>query len=472
MLEPVYATKFLDRISAEDRLILQRSGIVPVNDIYFELWQRQCAINLLYGGRGGGKSEAVYDKMVHNALTHKYFNLYYGRKVRDKVHKSCFESLHESIVKLGVKRDFTYSTADNSTMVIRCKHNDNKMQPFGADKPESLKSIKDPSHVILEEADQFDFFDLTEIIPVLRTPKAFTELYMMFNTKDVRPDHWIMKVFFPDKYEGDDKAKEDLLDGMDIRRIFANYYDNHFIDHEEYRKKLWLSSGGSKILFDCIANGAWGINENGKPWLYSFRDADVDRTHIRRLPHLRQEPIYLAFDFNADPVACTAWQKSNTNGGIGCYLHCIREFGGAVKIDDLCDRIKTAFPASIFFVCGDRSGQNQDVGRNQTLYQMIQAALSLTDKQMHLNTHNLEHADSRLLCNAVFEHYPVLIDESCTNLIADCRKATIDPKSVRGNQLLKNREDHKMDYFDSMRYFMQTYMLKYMRDNHMVMLNA
>jgi len=250
----------------------------------------------------------------------------------------------------------------------------------------------------------------------------------------------------------------------DYMYIHALVTDNPvFANDPEYMESL---KNLPHMEYEIYVKGNWDINLNEHPWLYAFRDEQHKNTHIRKLPFMQTEPVYLTFDINAEPLSCTAWQRSRK---MGLWAHCIREFGGHIKVDDICQQIRSAFPNTILYVTGDRSGQNQDVGRNQTIYQMIQAHLGLSDRQMNLNTHNLEHADSRLLCNTIFEHYPIFIDPSCVNLIADCRKATVDMESVRGNQLLKDRGDYKMDYFDGMRYFFQTYFLQYIRDNYLIL---
>jgi len=458
-LRPVKASGFIGVVPAEDRSLLMKAGMAPVNDIFWQLWHERHRIWLLFGGRGGGKSEAVFDRQLDKALRDDYMQCFYGRKVYDTLHDSCFKTLIASIDKLGLKNEFKYSTADNSTMVVKCKRNDNMFIPFGADKPDKMKSIKDPSCLILEEFDQYSFNDMVSLFPSLRTIKAHCELFAMFNTKDVLPNHWLLQMFFPERYVPDAESQilpnTELLDDFDLVKIFANYTDNYFIDQEEYRKGLRFISAGNNNIFEGLANGAWGIIENNNPWLYAFNQ---DR-HIRPMSWLPQLPVYLSFDINADPITCTAYQFSSTLGHSEAFIHVINEFGGHIKVDDICQRIKTTYPQTIFFVTGDRSGQNEDVGRNQTVYQMIQSLLGLSDRQLNLNTHNLEHPDSRILCNSMFYHYPRLfIDPKCKNLIEDCQKAKPDPKSPRPSQLYKNRQDgYKMDYFDSMRYFFQTY---------------
>lgn len=461
MLAPVLASKFLPKCPESLRTKFITAGITPVNDIFLRFWQKTSDVWLFFGGRGGGKSEAVFDRLVNNCLNDTYFNCFYGRKVWDTIHKSCFETIVASIKKLKKEHLFSFSEADNSSMIIRCKANGNKFQPFGADKPEKLKSIKDPTHIVCEEFDQFDFKDFIELFPTLRTIRATCEFVAMFNTKDVLPTHWIIKLFFPELYTGSDKSTYDALDGANVHKIFANYTDNYFIDQEKYYGKLRLAAAGNENLLQAIANGAWGIIENDNPWLYNFDYKKLCRP-VRFNP---QMPVYLSFDFNNDPVACIAEQHSDMLGLPDSFLHYIHEFVGVVKIEELCARIKSVFPQAIFFVTGDRSGSNEDLGRNQTLYQMIQSLLGINDRCMNINTSNLYHADSRMLCNTMLYHYPHMYvnPDTCPNLILDMQKAKVDGTKPLPSALMKDRAGYKMDVFDAWRYDLQTYFNTYVK---------
>jgi len=272
---------------------------------------------------------------------------------------------------------------------------------------------------------------------------------------------WVKTLFY-------DKHRDGTIQEP-YKYIPALITDNPYITaDEEYMSSL---ENLPHIQYQIFVKGNWDINLNEYPWLYAFKDAHEPDTHIAEVPFLPTFPIYITFDINADPLSCTVWQMSPAKGQRGSFLHCINEFGGHIKVEDICNQIKATYPNSIMYVTGDRSGQNEDVGRNQTVYQIIQSLLQLSDKQMNLNTHNLEHADSRILCNIMFAQYPVLIHPKCTNLIADCRKATVDQKSIKGSQLLKDRGTYKMDYFDGMRYLLQTYFNKYVKEKYLNILN-
>lgn len=466
MLRPIRASEWVTFNKAAQGGLLAL-GALPVNDIYFDYLDQVFDILLIRGGRGGGKSEFVADRYVKACCSRPYFKLYHGRKVFEKVRESTFATLVHSVKKSGIHRhDFYFSEADNSPMVITHRPSGNKMIPFGSDKPDKLKSIKDPSHVWAEEFDQFTLNDLTEILPTLRTPRGDNEFLATFNTHGVHLDHWIIRLFFPELYTGEDKDQLNMLDGLNIGHIFANFTDNHFIDQVLYDRKLRASAGGRLSIYEGIAHGAWGVVENDDPWLHDF-NAEVHV--VDKLPFLPSFPIYLSFDFNNDPFACIAVQFSPNKGNGDSFIHFIKEFSGKHKVDKMCEEIKQQYPASIIYLTGDRSGKNEDLGRNQTLYQMIASYLGVSDRLINTPDANLEHADSRLLCNVMFRNYPniKISAAGCPNLVRQCEAARIDEKSNKPSQLLKDRAQHKNDEFDGMRYFFQTYFHKFAKDHYL-----
>lgn len=452
---PVKASGWFNTdLSPSEKLALLHSGILPVNDVYLPLFESLASIDLVYGGRGGGKSESIADYLIEESRTEEYFKCYYGRKVFENVRGSCFDTLVYAIKKRGLQREFHFSEANTSTMIIVNNNTGGKFIPFGSDKADKLKSIKDPTHIWGEEFDQFTFPDFKELFPTLRTIRGKNKFIGSLNTHCVFTDQWIIKVFFPELYTGDDLTEFDILEGVEVNKIFANYTDNYFIDQDDYRNRLRLASGGNQFIFDGIANGAWGVEPNDNPWLYAF---DLEKHGIRDIPYLPSFPVYIFIDINNEPLECTLWQMSPDFGTKNSFLHCIDEYSGKFKIEELCARIASDYPASILYLGGDRSGQNEDVGRNQTIYQIMAALLRINKKNVLLNNYNLEHADSRLLCNAMFANYPnIYISSKCKNLIRQCQIARIDIDSNKPSHLLKDREKFKLDAFDSMRYMFQT----------------
>lgn len=461
ILRPIPATDW-DCINEANRKLLREVGGVPVNDVFLPLWLKPAPIQLLFGGRGGGKSQGVFDQHIKMCREHEYFNCYYGRKAYEWVRQSCFATICDSIEAMGLRDEFNYSRATSSSMVVMHKKTGNKFVPFGSDRPDKIKSIKDPTHIIAEEFDQFTFDDFKDLYPTLRTLRTkMPQFTGMFNTHGVYNNHWIIRLFFPELYRGLEKPLVlEGSEGIEVLKVFANFTDNHFIDQDNYRKLLWMAAGGNLTLFEAIANGAWGVMANEYPWLYAFnRDTMVKES----LPFLPSFPVYISFDFNNSPFEATAYQFSPQMGHLNSFVHVIAEFTGDIKIEEMCQRIKAKFPFSVLFVTGDRSGDNENLSTNETNYGLIQGLLGLSDSQMKINTHNLTHADSRLFINAMLANYPnILIDgTACPNLVRQIEMATVDIKSPTPHKLFKDRGLYKMDAFDSFRYFFQTHFHKW-----------
>jgi PBSX family phage terminase large subunit len=307
-LRPIPASDYI-YFDEKHRELLKEFGGVAVNDKLLPVWKNDYDIGLFFGGRGGGKSEVTCDKLLDDAMNSEYFKCYYGRKVFDTIRGSCFSTLIYCIKKNKLEEYFSYSEADNSSMIITCRLNKNKFIPFGSDKADKLKSIKDPTHIWCEEFDQFAFTDFKELYPTLRTIRGANIFIGTFNTHGVLPNHWILKVFFPDLYQGLDKEDVqhvDLMTGKRLKKVFVNFTDNYFIDQESYRQNLWLSSAGNTTIFEGLANGAWGVMVNESPWLFAFdRKKHVAKTELIAT---RRETLYLTFDFNRNPAACTVIQ--------------------------------------------------------------------------------------------------------------------------------------------------------------------
>lgn len=463
----VLASKFL--IQEPDVQDFVRNYAAVINDKYAPIWNEIFDIGLVFGGRGGGKSEAVCQNYIKRSRTEDYFKCYYGRKIFDTVRGSCFETLVHNMEEMRVNNEYSFSVANTSSMIIRHKDTGNSFMPFGADKAEKLKSIKDPTDIWGEEFDQFTFEDFKEIYPTLRTSRGANRFTGTFNTHKVFSDHWLMKYFFPELYTGEDKQEFDILENVNVLKLFINYTDNYFIDQEKYFNTLKMASGGNSLILEAIANGAWGVVENDSPWMYAF---DVNK-HIRSVQFMPQFPVYVFIDVNNDPLECTLWQMSPNKGTKNSFIHCIDEFSGKYKVTELGQQIKAKYPASILFLGGDRSGQNEDVGRNQTIYQILAGAMGLSDRQLLLNSHNLEHADSRMLCNSMFHNYPNLYinAEKCPNLVRQIQMAKVDVKSVTPSKLLKDRGMYKNDALDSMRYFFQTMFNDFAKNTYFKVLN-
>lgn len=441
LLHPTPASEWVT-FSSEHKKTLQSVYGYPVNDIFIHngFIAAKEKIIFPYGSWGSGKTKFVLGEFCRKALQQEYFAGYFGRAVLEDVRK-LHGTLCSVIKENGWKHLFKYSEETNGSMVVTCRKTGHRMYPFGCADTQNMKGLDDATDIYVDEMDSITFEDFGLLLGRLRTIKASTHLWGCFNTENVFEDHWIRTEFF-------DKEV------ANIKKLLVNYPDNAFLNHEEYKNDLWIACGGNINLFNAITKGEWGVHENGNPWLHALDE----KKHFKDVPFLPGYPIYLSFDFNNDPFACTVRQSSPHMGNPDSFIHYIDEIVGKLKVEDTCQIIKARYPASIIYLTGDRSGDNEDLGRNQTLYQIIAGLLDINKSQVHTNTSNLLHSDSRLLMNAMFQHYPHLcIDSKCKQLRIDCRKAAVDGEHKLPSHLKKDREGFKMDAFDAMRYDFQTW---------------
>ena len=461
-LRPVPASEFLKFEESYQQMIVSFGG-VPTNDKLLSLWDFDYDICLLYGGRGGGKSEAVCDILLQECLNSEYFKCYYGRKVFDTVRGSCYATLVYCIKKNKLSHLFHFSEADSSSMIITCLKNGNKFIPFGADKADKLKSIKDPTHIWCEEFDQFEFNDFKELYPTLRTERGVNRFIATFNTHGVYPMHWLLKLFFPAQYEGTDKddvLMVDLLKNRQVKKIFVNFTDNYFINQKEYRDKLMLAAAGNLTIFEGIANGAWGVEINDNPWLFAW-DA---KKHMapKELFAKKSEVLYLCWDFNRNPMACSILQNYNNTLFI---IEVIKEPN--VGTEGICEIIKAKYPGTEFLhiITGDYSGDTvSSLYKEQvTNYTVIKTMLGLTDGQIKIMP-NPRLEKNRTLVNAVFFRYKVQV---CP---IKARHFKFDAENVKQTAEGKIQKDDRKDpaqqadVLDTVRYWINMFMGWFIKD--------
>lgn len=458
-LLPMKASAYLKfPVRAREDLVL--SGVVAVNDVFLPVWDLSYDIGLLYGGRGGGKSEAFPDNLLNECLNSEYFKCYYGRKVYDTVRGSVFATLVYCIKKNKLEKYFKYSESDSSSMMITCLRNGNKFIPFGSDKADKLKSIKDPTHILCEEFDQFEFNDFKELYPTLRTIRGANMFLASFNSYAVYPTHWILKVFFPNLYQGDDKddvENIDLLKGKRVRKVFANYSDNYFIDHEAYRQNLWLSSAGNHTIFNGLANGDWGIIENDSPYAFAFDRRKHVSDPERGVSHPglnRREQLLLSFDFNRNPMSCLVSQL------YGNHLYVLE----AIKlpksgVEGICNHILTYYPGCLYVITGDYNGNNESslFAEQVTHYKLIKQYLSLSDGQLKVSP-NPKQVKNSTHINNVLAWFPITIHaEKARGLVFDLENVK---RRADGTILKEDRDkpDQQADLLDCFRYLVNAFL--------------
>lgn len=446
--------------SAKDAMLVM--GAVPVNDIFFPLWRNENKINLLYGSYGSGKSVFIVDILIRCAIENRYFRCYFGRKVLDTVRGTVHKTIIDRIKELKKEKLFYFSDKPNGSMNIICRENGNEFIPFGANDAASLKSIKDPTHFFCEELDQFSFIDFGFIYSRLRTEKAITQFYGAFNTDRVYQSHWIRKVMFDGEYK--DMAY----------KLKANYYDNVFINHEDYESKLRLIANGDIAKFNAIANGEWGMVRTGQEFWKEFDE----KKHVGKVEY-GPGVIYVSLDENVNPyVTQTIWQVNGTHISQVHEILCMSPNNNAPKAAaKFCDWLDLMKHKDVVFVCGDPSASKRSTvdENNSSFYEKYIAVLAsrgykVVNKVMKSAP---EVALSATFINAIYENnlygWSITISERCFSSIEDyiLVKEDAEGKMFKGKE--KDPEtgityEPRGHISDSKRYLIITIMAKQFED--------
>lgn len=424
---------------------------------YFERWYRY---EVLFGGRGGSKSTHIAIKYLARLLQDEYCHVVYCRKWSAHIRDSQFQLFKNSAELLGWSNEFKFN---NSDYTITAKRNGNHAIAKGLDNADKTKSIAEPTHIWVEEADQIAFDDFDTLNKSLRSPRTQNAFTLSFNTF-IPENHWIRETIF-------DKNDIYQLSEQFKGKTYLNhstYLNNPFINQDEYKETLLMNNGGNEAKINSDLKGEWGQEPNNNPFLYAF---DENKHTTETIPIIPSYPIYLSFDFNKDPLTCVVIQMSHQKGNKDSFIHFIDEFALNCILEELCQKIYAKYYKHIIFVTGDSSGNREgEVGfgsKHDSVYSLIQKHLALAKKQIEPNNFNLTHENSRYLINSMFHNYPIiLISKKCFQLINDIKIARIDENANTPHQLLKDRGLYKMDLFDAMRYFFQKYFQEFARSNY------
>jgi len=207
-----------------------------------------------------------------------------------------------------------------------------------------------------------------------------------------------------------------------------------------------------EITYEKFVKGNWDITDVDRPFMYSFNK----KKHVAKLPEPTISlPLNLVFDFNVDPITCTAWQHSENRTKIRAH----KEFRlNNSDIYQLCDTIIAYYGLDKYFIriSGDASGKNSSamVQNNLNYYKIIQDKFKLPINRFFLPGANPSIKSNRVLCNSLFyRHNDILIDESMKYTIEDLLYVEVNELG----EIDKNKNKHRSHLLDTVRYYFNTF---------------
>lgn len=414
-------------------------------------------INLLWGGRGSGKSHFVAQKLITDCLRLPYFRCALIKKTYESIRDSQYQTLREIIDKWGLGDFFEFR---QNPLEIRCI-NGNSFIARGCDNPGKLKSIRNPSHAWYEEGDQLSENDYIIASTTLRGPDGTNcQEWLSFNPEcsgNYR-EHWLYKMFFAQHakamYENFESAL--VVKMPQDKTLSLTYCSTHtaYTDNPHCPSSLIARLESYKVdnpyYYKVFCLGQWGMKEVTSPFLFNF----VYSRHVGKVTWLPSHVTYLSFDFNRNPICCSVWQLQDDEKIRCCEVIKLKNS----DIYKLCATIASRYDGAMVIVTGDATGLNSTalVKDDLNFYDVIQQELGLNDAQIQLMT-NPAIVENQAHCNKVFARRDILMDEDLSQpLIFDCQFAEI---RADGKLKKENRDDpaQQLDALDTMRYFLNRF---------------
>lgn len=170
-------------------LNINKKGFLPVYRPYIDDYS--CRYNVLYGGRGSGKTIFAFDKLLIKGLKEKRMILLM-RKTTANCKFSVWKELKEAVARMGLTKHFMFYESDYSAV---CKLNGTMFKCTGLDEAEKIKGFSEISDVLLEEATEFTPEDVDLIDGTVRSIKYILPLQIYFLFNPVSKANYVYKRF-------------------------------------------------------------------------------------------------------------------------------------------------------------------------------------------------------------------------------------------------------------------------------------
>lgn len=395
---------------------------ILINDVYEPYLEDKSRFLVLYGGSGSGKSVFAAQKIALRFIQEQPHKLLILRKVGTDLKLSVIQEIKDALSIIGVYDLCEYNKQDK----ILTYPNGNQIIFRGLDEPERVKSIKDITGMWIEEATEFTEEDFDQLnLRIRGETKNYVQYILTFNPID--EDHWL---------------RQRIANDSDFTVLKTTHKDNYFLSSED-REQIEKLKERNPTYYDIYCLGEWGkVDKSGK-FMHNFNQ----NKHVANVELNPNLPIWLSFDFNLDPMSALICQIPDTQTGYVIEKIRLEES----DIFEVTDRIKTKYPGAFFLACGDASGKNRTgTTRGKTSYwKIIKNELNLKDHQLYVRNQNLGIIESRTICNAALTMIDIKINQSCKELIEECKYAKVDDYGI----LIKDRKKNKNDFLDAFRYF-------------------
>ena len=224
------------------------------NKIYLPLLDESKRYILLYGGRDSAKSYFAAQKVIIDTMMKSYSRFILVRKIFADIKDSQLQTIKDILKLWGILDLFKIN--ENPIRITFIK-NGNMILARGLDKEAKTKSIKDPTGVWYEEANEISYNEFIKTTTSLRG--GIIQEILTFNPE--LETEWINNYFFPAKesYEKKD-GKFNWVESTrkDAIILHTTYKDNAFCTLQSAEKLEDLKIDKDLNYYRIYTLGLWG----------------------------------------------------------------------------------------------------------------------------------------------------------------------------------------------------------------------
>lgn len=441
-------------------------------------------IELIWGGRDSGKSLFAGQITIEYCLAESYFRCLLIKETHESIKDSQWQTIKDIVESPSYNGTDSLFKFTSSPLGITCA-NKNTYLARGMDNPGKIKSISNPSHAWIEEGNQISEQSFITLLTGLRSDQSRVKLIITFNPESTVPDYqefWLFKMFFKKHYPRelnftDQIAIKVLIDGKErevvlkYRSTHTTYHDNPFVSPQRIAFHESLKAT-NYYWYQIFTLGLWGNQKNDSPYAYAFDK----RKHVSdgvRIPHPqlnRAYPLILSWDFNRNPMTCSAAQHYEDKEEMA-ILEVIRLPKSGV--DGMCEYILVHYPNCLYIVTGDYNGNNESslFEEHVTHYSLIQKLLKLSDGQIRIRP-NPKQAKNSTHINTVLSYYNIVIHGiNAQALVFDLENVK---RRADGTILKTDRDkpEQQADALDTLRYLLNEFLDGFKPSQEMIMAKA
>lgn len=389
--------------------------------------------------------------------------------MKEDVRESIFATL-KKVIKLWKLEP--YFRVYEGTPKIICLLNGNSFLPKGMNqtggRTGNAKSIENPTHAIIDEADELTKSEYLKLSGSLRGGKEIEE-YIIFNPPE--EDHWIITTFFPPKetYEKLDGSHTYIKSTIKQALIVhSTYKHNPFLNKEEKEFFTILKN----IDYDTYQTDALGL-------LRATKTGGEALKKFSREQHVFNEPLFVphrrvlcCWDFNRRPHHTVGiWQfwfdpLADESGLF--YADLVKEFTlPEYSVSETQKEVNTwlksnRYELNTLRLIGDHSGTKESDAGSETFIAKIERQI----KRDGFDVINETAANPRVIPSLEFlndlfggtifladqSNFPgvkinIRVHEKCTFHIADFEKTKIDKEGkllkIEKRELIKDGTESK-----------------------------